>query len=163
MNHVALETQLHSSFETATLVSDPWTLRILRECFLNVRRIESLQSNLRIRRAQLTERLDRLISQGWLRRVCYQDIPRRYEYVLTEKGFEQHRIVVSLLPLKGRRWRSAGRQDRGSGRAQGEFATIFDGITVCPDCGEVLAKERTMTSVVSSGFERIRRDDKAIH
>jgi len=152
--NLAFETQRRSSVETAALVGDPWTLRILRECFLNVRRVESLQSNLRIRPAQLTERLDRLISQGWLRRVCYQDMPQRYEYVLTEKGFEQHRIVVSLLPLKGKRWRSAGGQVRGSGSAQGEFATIFDGITVCPDCGEVLAKERTMTS----RLQRLRKD-----
>jgi DNA-binding HxlR family transcriptional regulator len=122
-------------------MSDRWTLMILRECFLNVRRIETFQSRLRIRSAQLTERLDRLISQGLLRRVCYQDAPRRYEYVLTEKGFDLHRIVLSLLPLRGRRWHSTAATGLGSGRAQPELTTIFDGMTVCPDCGEVLATE----------------------
>lgn len=142
MNQIAFEGQRRSSVETAALVSDRWALRILRECFLNVRRVESLQSRLKIRPAQLTERLDRLIGQGVLRRVCYQDMPRRYEYVLTEKGFDLHKIVFSLLPLRSRRSRSAGANRQRSGRPRGEPATIFDGIMVCPDCGEVLATAR---------------------
>ena len=39
MNQIAFEGQRRSSVETAALVSDLWTLRILRECFLNVRRV----------------------------------------------------------------------------------------------------------------------------
>jgi DNA-binding HxlR family transcriptional regulator len=139
VNQIAVEGQRRSSVETAALVRDGRTLRILRECFLNVRRIEALQSRLKIRPSELTERLNRLISQGLLRRVCYQEAPRRYEYVLTEKGFDLHRMVFSLLPLRGRRWRAA----RTSGdRCAQPRATIFDAMTVCPDCGEVLATER---------------------
>jgi DNA-binding HxlR family transcriptional regulator len=137
VNQIAFEGQRRSSVQTAALVSDRWTLRILRECFLNVRRVESFQLRLKIRPAQLAERLDGLIRQGLLRRVCTQDVPRRYEYVLTERGFDLHKIVFSLLPLRNRRSRSAAASGAHSGRA-----TIFDGIMVCPDCGEVLAIER---------------------
>jgi DNA-binding HxlR family transcriptional regulator len=141
VNQIAFEGQRRTSVETAALVSDRWTLRILRECFLNVRRVESFQSRLKIRPSQLIERLERLVSQGLLRRISAQDMPRRYEYVLTEKGFDLHAIVFSLLPLRSRRWRSAGANSQRSGRTRP--ATIFEGIMVCPDCGEVLATERT--------------------
>jgi DNA-binding HxlR family transcriptional regulator len=142
VNQIAFEGQRRSSVETAALVSDRWSLRILRECFLNVRRVEAFQSRLKIRPAQLSERLERLIGQGLLRRVCYQDMPRRYEYVLTEKGFDLNRIVFSLFPLRSRRSRSATATSQRSTRARAERATIFDGIMICPDCGEVLATER---------------------
>jgi DNA-binding HxlR family transcriptional regulator len=144
LNHAGYEAQRNSSVETAALISDRWTLRILRECFLNVRRVESFQSRLKIRPAQLTERLDGLVSRGVLRTVCYQDMPRRYEYVLTEKGFDLRKIVLSLLPLRTRRWRSTGTYDRRSAAVRPELARIFDCIVVCPDCGEVLAKESTI-------------------
>jgi DNA-binding HxlR family transcriptional regulator len=141
LNQIAFEARRRSSVETAALVSDRWTLRILRECFLNVRRIETFQSRLKLRPGQLTERLERLVNQDLLRRVCFQDAPKRYEYVLTEKAFDLHRIVFSLLPLRGRRRRSAKTNDRRSGHAALDLGTTFDGMTVCPDCGEVLATE----------------------
>jgi DNA-binding HxlR family transcriptional regulator len=141
VNKIAFEGQRRSSLETAVLVSDRWSLHILRECFLNFRRFESFQSRLKIPSAKLTERLDRLIGQGLLRGVCYQDTPRRYEYILTDKGLDLYRTVFSLLPLRGRRSRLNGVHDRRSGRP--ERTTIFDGMTECPDCGEVLATEQT--------------------
>lgn len=144
MNHVGYQAQRTSAVETAALVSDRWTLRILRECLLNIRRVESFQSRLKIRNSQLNERLERLVSQGLLRTVCYQDTPRRYEYVLTEKGFDLHNTVFSLLPLRARRWRPTGTYDRPSGAVRPELARIFDCIVVCPDCGEVLAKQRSV-------------------
>lgn len=138
MNQIAFKGRHGSSVETAALASDLWTLRILRECFLNVRRFESFQSRLKMDRTQLMERLDTLASHGLLRRVSYQDMPRVYEYVLTEKGFDLGKIVFSLLPLRGRRARSAGAH---AGHERQELATIFDGMMICPDCGELLATE----------------------
>ena len=118
MNKIAFEGQRRSSLETAVLVSDRWSLHILRECFLNFRRFESFQSRLKIPSAKLTERLDRLIGQGLLRRVCYQETPRRYEYILTDKGLDLYRTVFSLLLLRGRRSRLTGMHDRRSGRLE---------------------------------------------
>jgi DNA-binding HxlR family transcriptional regulator len=141
VNKIAFEGQRRSSLETAVLVSDRWSLHILRECFLNFRRFESFQSRLKIPSAKLTERLERLIDEGLLRRVCYQETPRRYEYILTNKGLDLYRTVFSLLPLRGRRSRLTGVHDRRSGGP--ERTTIFDGMTECPDCGEVLATEQT--------------------
>jgi DNA-binding HxlR family transcriptional regulator len=142
LNQIAFEAQRRTSVETAALVSDRWTLMILRECFLNVRRIETFQSRLRIRSAHLTARLDSLINQGLLRRVSCQDAPQGYDYVLTERGLDLRRIVFSLLPLRGRRSRSARAYHQASGHALLNRGTIFDGTTVCPDCGEVLATQQ---------------------
>lgn len=138
MNQIAFEGRHGPSVETAALAGDLWTLRILRECFLNVRRFESFHSRLKMDRAQLMERLDMLAGQGLLRRICYQDMPRVYEYVLTEKGFDLGKIVFSLLPLRGRRARSA---DAHLGHERPVPATIFNRMMICPDCGELLATE----------------------
>jgi len=161
VNKIAFQGQRRSSLEITGLVSDRWSLHILRECFLNFRRFESFQSRLKIPSAKLTERLDRLIGQGLLRRVCYQDTPRRYEYVLTDKGLDLHRMVFSLLPLRSRRWRSTAMHDRRSGRV--EQATIFDGLTVCADCGEVLATEQTTGRQLEASGLRWRNASQARH
>jgi len=161
VNKIAFEGQRGSSLEITVLVSDRWSLHILRDCFLNFRRFESFQSRLKIPTSKLTERLDRLIGQGLLRRVCYQDTPRRYEYILTDKGLDLHRMVFSLLPLRSRRWRSTETRDRRSGRA--EQATIFDGSKVCPDCGEVLATEQTAGRPPEAGGLRWRGASQARH
>ena len=46
---------------TVAVVGDRWTLLILRECFLRVRRFEGFQSSLQITRHLLSERLKKLV------------------------------------------------------------------------------------------------------
>jgi DNA-binding HxlR family transcriptional regulator len=139
LNYVALEERRGASIVTMALLGDPWTLRILRECFLNVRRIEAFELSLEISRSHLSERLNALVSLGLLRRSRYEETPRRYEFVLTEKGFDYRHIVLSVCPLKYAG--STELLDRRASRTSRERRTIFDGITVCPDCAEVLASE----------------------
>lgn len=68
------------------VVGDRWTLLILRECFLNVRRFDGFQTRLGITRHLLAERLKRLEQMQILERKPYQERPVRYEYLLTDKG-----------------------------------------------------------------------------
>jgi len=68
---------------TVAVIGDRWTLLILRECFLRVRRFEVFQSSLQITRHLLSERLKKLVRFGILRRVPYSEAPKRYEYILT--------------------------------------------------------------------------------
>ncbi len=48
--------------------------------------LRGLQQRLDISRATLTQRLDRLVAEGMLVKVPYQERPVRHEYRLTEKG-----------------------------------------------------------------------------
>jgi DNA-binding HxlR family transcriptional regulator len=68
------------------VVGDRWTLMILREAFLRVRRFEDFQSRLGIARRVLAERLTKLVDEGVLVRQPYQSGPVRHEYRLTDKG-----------------------------------------------------------------------------
>ncbi len=51
------------------LVGERWTLLVLRDCFLGVRRFSDFQSHLDISRGVLSQRLDALVDAGLLRRV----------------------------------------------------------------------------------------------
>jgi DNA-binding HxlR family transcriptional regulator len=70
------------------VVGERWTLLIVRDASLGLRRFDEFQENLGIARNVLTDRLNRLVGEGILERVRYCERPGRYEYRLTAKGRE---------------------------------------------------------------------------
>ena len=68
------------------IVGERWTLLILRDVFLGVRRFDDFQQRLDVSRTVLAGRLQRLVEEGILARERYQERPDRYEYALTQKG-----------------------------------------------------------------------------
>src|SRR4029079_7494698 len=64
----SLDEEPCSLARTIAVIGDRWTLLILRECFLRVRRFEAFQSSLQITRHLLSERLKKLDPFGILRR-----------------------------------------------------------------------------------------------
>jgi DNA-binding HxlR family transcriptional regulator len=79
------------------IVGDRWTMLVLREAFFRVRRFDDFQRNLGIARNVLTDRLNRLVEHGILRRERYQERPERFEYRLTEKGLALYEPLVAIL------------------------------------------------------------------
>ncbi|MGH9134806.1 MAG: winged helix-turn-helix transcriptional regulator [Ilumatobacteraceae bacterium] len=79
------------------VVGDPWTMLILRDALLGVRRFESFSTRLAIPRATLSARLDDLCERDVLERRSYAARPGRVEYVLTEKGRALRPVVVTLM------------------------------------------------------------------
>ncbi len=79
------------------LVGERWTLLVLRDVFLGVRRFDALQRDLGVARNVLTTRLERLVEQGILEKSPYQERPLRYEYQLTDKGLDLWPVIVELL------------------------------------------------------------------
>lgn len=71
---------------TADLIGDAWTVLIMRDAMLGIRRFEDFQRNLDAPRSVLTARLQQLVEVGVLRRVQYQERPVRHEYRLTDQG-----------------------------------------------------------------------------
>jgi DNA-binding HxlR family transcriptional regulator len=78
------------------VVGERWTLLIVRDAFLGLRRFDQFQESLGIARNVLTDRLNRLVDEGILERVLYSDRPERYEYRLTEKGLDLHLPLTAL-------------------------------------------------------------------
>jgi DNA-binding HxlR family transcriptional regulator len=79
------------------IVGERWTLLIVRDAFLGLRRFDQFQESLGIARNVLTDRLNRLVEQGILERVRYSERPERFEYQLTTKGRE---LDIALTGLR---------------------------------------------------------------
>jgi DNA-binding HxlR family transcriptional regulator len=78
------------------VVGERWTLLIVRDAFLGVRRFDAFQESLGIARNVLTDRLNRLVDEGILERVRYSERPERYEYRLTRKGVDLQIALAGL-------------------------------------------------------------------
>jgi DNA-binding HxlR family transcriptional regulator len=117
----------------AALLGDRWTLVILRQAFLGVKRFEDFQSTLGISRSLLSERLGRLVDAGVLRREPYKDEVRtRDRYRLTEMGLDLYPVLIAL-----RDW--GDRYLRDGPRAQTRHMGCGGAPTLelrCSECGE---------------------------
>lgn len=78
------------------LVGERWTLLIVRDAFLGLRRFEEFQEDLGIARNVLTDRLNRLVDEEIFERVLYSERPERYEYRLTQKGRDLNLALTAL-------------------------------------------------------------------
>jgi DNA-binding HxlR family transcriptional regulator len=82
---------------TLELIGERWTLLIVRDAFLGIRRFDDFQARLGIARNVLQARLERLVDQELLTRVEYRQRPRRFEYRLTSKGVDLWPVLVALM------------------------------------------------------------------
>jgi DNA-binding HxlR family transcriptional regulator len=130
----ALEEEPCSVARTIAVIGDRWSLLILRECFLRKRRFEAFQSSLGITRHLLAARLKKLVQFGVLRRIPYQESPKRYEYILTQKGLDLYPIMMSIvhwgnIHMVDARGRPFLHEHKKCGK-------LFDPVMVCSECGE---------------------------
>ncbi len=79
------------------VVGERWSLLIVRDVMLGLRRFDELQSHLGIARNVLQTRLTRLQEQDVLEKRIYQERPPRFEYRLTEKGLDLWPTIVALM------------------------------------------------------------------
>ncbi|OSI59935.1 transcriptional regulator [Bradyrhizobium canariense] len=115
-------------------MGDRWTLMILRDCFLGVRRFEIFQRRLGISRAIVTDRLRVLADEGVLRRVAYQDNPVRHEYRLTDKGLDLHPVIMAIAHFGDSHY--AGEAGPPVLRRHKTCGCDFHPVQVCSECGE---------------------------
>lgn len=132
-----LSSEKCSLARSLAVVGDRWTLLVLRDAFLRVRRFDDFQLRLGIARRVLAERLAGLVEHGVMEKVAYQERPTRYEYRLTAKGLALYPAILSLAhwgdayyagpegPPVRHRHKSCGRQ--------------FRSVLTCSECGEPLS------------------------
>lgn len=85
------------------VVGDRWTLLLMREMSMGVHRFDGLLAQTGMSPHLLTSRLQRLVHDGLVERIAYQDNPPRYEYRATEKGKELDPILMMLRSWE-RKW-----------------------------------------------------------
>ena len=119
---------------TLEIVGERWTLHVLREAFLGVRRFEDFRRNIGVARNILSDRLNTLVAEGILRRERYSEHPPRYEYRLTRKGVDLYGILIELMKW-GNRWTP---QPEGPALVlrHKDCGAVMEPVQACPDCGE---------------------------
>jgi DNA-binding HxlR family transcriptional regulator len=127
------ESQNCSVARTLEVVGERWTLLILRDAFLGVRRFADFAASLGIARNVLQDRLSRLVAEGVLERVPYQERPLRHEYRLTARGIDLWPVLVALMQYGDRHFPADGGpplvvRHRGCGGALDEHR-------LCDRCG----------------------------
>lgn len=119
---------------TVSVIGDRWTLLILRDCFLRIRRFDEFEARLGITRHILADRLKKLVDAGVLRKVPYQERPVRYEYRLTQKGLDLYPILMGIV-----HWGDsymAGKAGRPLLHRHLKCGHQFDPVLTCSECGE---------------------------
>lgn len=81
---------------TLEVIGDPWTLLVIRDAFRGVRRFEQWQDKLGVARNVLAARLKTLVQHGVLEARVYSERPLRHEYVLTRKGKDLHKVLLTM-------------------------------------------------------------------
>lgn len=136
MKWTELEREKCSVARTVSVIGDRWSLLVLRDCFLGVRRFEAFQQRLGISRPMLADRLRKLVEAGVLRRHLYEESPPRHEYRLTPRGRDLHPVIMAIV-----HWgdvHMAGRAGRPLLHRHARCGRLFDPVTVCSECGEPL-------------------------
>lgn len=78
------------------ILGEPWTALILRDLFIGITRFDALQGHLGVSRKILTVRLGRLVGEGLVVKQAYAERPQRFDYVLTDKGWELCDILLAV-------------------------------------------------------------------
>lgn len=140
---------MHCSIaQSLEIIGEWWTLLVLRDAFLGVRRFEDFVGRLGISRNVLTSRLETLVEAGVLERHPYDEARGRYDYVLTEKGRALWPVMTALRQW-GDEW-VLGSENAPvvlEHRGHGHLTTAH---LTCDVCGEVL-DARSVRAVAGPG------------
>jgi DNA-binding HxlR family transcriptional regulator len=135
VQRVSFEDMNCSVAQCLEVVGEWWSLLIVRDAFLGVRRFDDFQARLGISRNILNQRLRRLGEGGVLERVPYQDNPPRSEYQLTEKGRDLWHVLTAMRQW-GDRW--AAPAGPPLMMRHSTCGCVVNAVAVCSQCGEPL-------------------------
>ena len=122
---------------TVAVIGDRWTLLILRDCFLRIRRFDDFEARLNITRHILANRLKKLVDTGVLRKVPYCERPVRNEYRLTQKGLDLYPVLMTIV-----HWGdtyTAGKEGRPLLHQHLICGHQFDPVLTCSTCGTAVS------------------------
>ena len=139
---------------TMDLLGDWWTPLVLREAYYGIRRFDEFQQELGIARNTLSDRLRRLVDEGLLEKELYSTEPKRYEYLLTEKGRDFFGVIAAMSRW-GDTW-LAGEAGPPMVFHHESCGNDTHAEVVCAECREVLSSE-DVTMQMGPGYpERLR-------
>ena len=119
---------------TSAVLGDRWTLVILSDCFLGVRRFEDFKDRLDISRTTLSTRLQKLEEHGVVERRLYQSQPERFEYRLTQKGADLYPVISTIVNWGDQYY--GGEHGPPIIRTHKACGADIAPQLICPDCNE---------------------------
>ena len=139
-----------SIFRAMDVLGDRWTLMVLREAFMGVRRFTDMQRDLGVARNVLTERLNTLVDMGVFERRQYQDRPVRHEYRLTPMGKDLQPALLALM-----HWGDEHLAPHGAPALieHQDCGHLTEPLMVCSHCREPITT-RNVTVKPGPGFEQ---------
>ena len=130
---------------TLSVIGDTWSMMIIRNAFLGIRRFDDFHKNLGVTRHVLTDRLNTLVNEGILHKVPYTETQKRFEYRLTEKGLALYPIIMSIV-----HWGDTF-MDKGLGApldyVHETCGHTFHPVMVCSECSEPLSPKQVNVKV----------------
>ena len=139
---------------TVAILGERSTFLVLREAFNGVRRFDDMRRRTGMPRQVLSDRLARLVREGLLRKVPYQDSGQRarWEYRLTGKGRDLYPVLVAMLEWGNEHAvGAAGPQVELRHRDCGEPVHL----QLACEAGHVLQDAREVTPVPGPGARKI--------
>lgn len=116
------------------VIGEKWSLLVVRELFLGVRRFNDIAANTGAPRDILTARLRRLEELGVVERRQYEERPVRYEYRLTAAGKDLRPVIWALMD-----WGNKHVMDEPLPSVwEHSCGEVFEPRTHCAACGEAV-------------------------
>ena len=140
---------------TVSVIGDRWTLLILRDCFLRIRRFDDFEARLGVTRHILADRLRKLVEAEVLEKVPYGDRPVRHEYRLTQKGRDLYPVMMSIV-----HWgdiHTAGKAGRPLLHQHLSCGHQFDPVLTCSVCAQAV-DPRAVRVLPGPGASRDQRE-----
>jgi len=136
------------------LIGDEWNLAIARLAIQDgVRRYKDFRDRLGIANSVLTARLRRLTEAGVFTTVQYSDAPRRFEYILTERGRDLWKVLLTVWSWEAV-WVTEHTEPLPS-MIHAECGAEFTPVMYCRACGEPAGIRDVKAEFgPSGGFER---------
>jgi DNA-binding HxlR family transcriptional regulator len=70
---------------------------VIAAAFFGLRRFSDMEKALALAPNVLARRLDELVAAGMMARHVYRERPRRWQYILTEKGLDLYAVIVAQI------------------------------------------------------------------
>ena len=136
MQRTSFSDMTSSLARSLEIAGEPWTPLIIRDIWLGRTRFDEITDNLEVSRKLLSNRLDTLVGAGIVERRQYEERPPRFEYVLTEKGYELMVVLLALLSW-GDKW-TAGKAGTPMLLRHKGCKQLTSAQVTCECCGEIL-------------------------
>ena len=152
-----VDSQVCSIARTVAIFGDKWTLLIIRDAFRRVRRFSDFHQSLGIPKHRLSDRLNKLVDTGVLKKVLYDEKRSRYDYRLTPKGLDLFPVLMTFVQW-GDRWAT----DQDGSPVVFRHATcgeISQPKYVCDQCDEPVDARNFQPEVGSGIAKKINRGE----